>query len=58
MQSYPVPPRSAQPARARAIALSVVSVPFALFAAYVAWLVVPQVLQVVIPAVVRAVVSQ
>jgi len=41
--------------RSRAIAISAIALPFAIFAAYVAYLVVPEVLRVVVPAVVRSV---
>ena len=44
--------------RSRAIAISLIFLPFGLFAAYVACLVVPEVLRVVVPAVVRAVVAE
>lgn len=41
--------------RGRQIAIWLIAAPIGLFAAYVAWLVVPEVLQIVVPAVVRAV---
>ncbi len=39
----------------RTIAIFATAVPFGHFAAYIAWLVVPEVLRIVVPAVVRAV---
>jgi hypothetical protein len=47
-----------QHARARAVAISAVAAPFGLFAVYIAYLVVPEVLRVVVPAVVEAVTTR
>ena len=41
------------PHRPRATTIAVISLPFALFAAYIAYLVVPEILKVVVPAVVE-----
>ena len=45
-------------ARPTAIVIAAVSVPFALFGAYIAYLIVPEILRVVVPAVVQSVVPQ
>jgi hypothetical protein len=42
----------------RAIAISVVALPMGLFAGYIAYLVVPEILRVVVPTVVRSVLTQ
>jgi hypothetical protein len=44
--------------RSRILVASAFGLPIGIFAAYVAWLVVPEVLRVVVPSVVRSVVTQ
>jgi len=44
--------------RSQTIAISAMALPIAVFAAYVAYLVVPEVLRAVVPAVVQTVVGQ
>jgi hypothetical protein len=44
--------------RFRILVASAFGLPIGIFAAYVAWLVVPEVLRVVVPSVVRSVVTQ
>jgi len=44
--------------RSRALAISAIGVPFGLFAAYIAYLVVPEIVRVVVPAVVDAVATR
>ncbi len=44
--------------RSRAIAISALALPIAVFASYVAYLVVPEVLRVVVPTVVQNVLTQ
>ena len=58
MHSYPKYEKYAQPTRWRAIAITAIGLPIGLFAGYVVLLVVPEVLRVVVPAVVEAVVSR
>ena len=41
--------------RTQAIVLTAISLPFGVFAGYIAWLVIPQIVRVVVPTVVRAV---
>jgi hypothetical protein len=42
----------------KSITIAVVSLPFVLFGAYIAYLIVPEILAVVVPAVVQTVVTQ
>lgn len=44
--------------QSRAIAISALALPIGAFAAYVAYLIVPEVLRVVVPAVVQSVLTQ
>jgi len=50
-------PVNASFARPNYLALSLIAAPFVIFAAHVAWLVVPIVLQQVVPEVVRTVIA-